>query len=165
MFKLTSISLVALLLFAGVFAFVPAVHAQTNEDADSVVSSTNYTGTMTYTGQLYTRGGSPVDTSNLEEGTYYTAAGSPIYYIKGWFYYPITSAVPTGTVTGPGTTVVTPGAPNTGSSGTGSTGVLTPGAPNTGAGGLSGTMWLALVLSALVAMGGLSYVTRRVAER
>jgi hypothetical protein len=120
-------------------------------------SGTNFTGSMTYTGQLYTRNGTPVNAATITEGTYYTASGDPIYYMNGWYYYPIATVYTNGS-----SASVTPGAPNTGSSGSVNGTVLTPGAPNTGMGGFSGVAWFVLVVSALSAMGGLAYVMRRV---
>jgi hypothetical protein len=120
-------------------------------------SGTNFTGSMTYTGQLYTRNGTPVNAATITEGTYYTASGDPIYYMNGWYYYPIATVYTNGS-----SVSVTPGAPNTGSSGSVNGTVLTPGAPNTGMGGFSGVTWFVLVVSALSAMGGLTYVMRRV---
>jgi hypothetical protein len=72
------------------------------------------------------------------------------------------NGVPAGGATTGTSGTVTPGVPNTGSSGSGSTDTssMTPGVPNTGAGDATGTA-LALGASALVAVGAAAYLARQ----
>ncbi|MES2216476.1 MAG: hypothetical protein V4481_04245 [Patescibacteria group bacterium] len=185
MIKSTTIALTAF-VFAVCLALGSAgVNAQTY---GNLTPSSMYTGTLYNTSSggtavttptngsiYYTTSGSPVYYSNgsaynaadtsagtpilqngvtpTTNGTYYSTTGVPLYYYNGSYFYPNTSTGGTSGGTSGGTT---------GNTGTGGTSV-TPGVPNTGAGGSSAVNWAILLASGLVAVGGVTYLARRVA--
>jgi hypothetical protein len=113
---------------------------------------------------LYTQSGAPIQTYNsstnsLTPGWYYTSNGSPRYYYANGVYYDPATQTYGGSVlypnaNGPQTLAIS----TTGSvAGSGS---YTPGVPNTGAGGTALGAWLALIISALAAFGGVTYLIR-----
>lgn len=117
----------------------------------------SFTGTIIvdqpYQGNVYNADGSVFTGTPQNGAVYYTSTGSTLYYVNGWYYYPITSTG-AGTTTGtiPGTTV-----PNT---------TFTPGVPSTGLGGELALNMFALATSgALAVAGGLAYLRRRVGGR
>jgi hypothetical protein len=105
---------------------------------------------------LYNQAGTPVNTGTgrLAAGYYYLqpgGVGQIYYYGDGTFYNPATNLFG-GSVSNPnGTAGVTLNYATTGT-------VTTPGVPNTGLGGGAQSIWLALIVSALVAMAGTGYL-------
>jgi hypothetical protein len=109
---------------------------------------------------LYNSAGTAVNNSGtgytLPAGYYKLANGDQVYYYGNGTYYDQTAQVYGGTVSDP-----------SGASGVYDvTGVTsTVGAPNTGAGGAPGTTLLVLALSGIVAVAGVTYLTRKAATR
>ena len=121
-------------------------------------NTTNTTGsTMTNTGTtntggtdqtplLYSQSGQVVNSGGTSEpaGYYYNASGQQIYYYGNGTYYDPS----TGTYGGQ-------------AFGTTASSASAPGVPNTGAGGDAAYTWLALLVSAAIAAGGVLYLSRR----
>lgn len=109
---------------------------------------------------LYNSSGNTVNTSGgtLSAGTYYlggtpSQGGHQVQYLGNGTYYDPTTLTYGGSVSDPnGTAGVSFGytVPST-----------SPGIPNTGAGGNASTTWFVLIASAVVALGGMAYISRQ----
>lgn len=138
---------VAAVIVSASLTFSASVHAQTNSVTFPVLYNSS--------GQAVNSGTSG---TSLPAGYYFTSpGGTQVYYYGNGTYYDPSTHLYGGTVNDP-----------SGAAGVyyvnSSTGTVV-GAPNTGAGGESPLMWFLLVASGIVAIGGISYLTRVAAVR
>jgi len=119
---------------------------------------------QTVTPTFYNQSGNPVNNGGtaLAPGWYYNQSGQTVYYYgDGTYYNPAT-----GTYYGANGTTMAVANPSAGiaAESVGS-GTVIPAAPNTGAGGEADANAIALILSGLAAVAGVTYLVRGVAMR
>jgi hypothetical protein len=123
--------------------------------------STGSSGSFISPEMLYNQSGVRIEgyngtTKALNPGWYYTQTGSPRYYYANGVYYDPATQSYGGSVLYPSAS----GPQSMGGSSVSGSGTLTPGVPNTGV-GPAVYAWLGLILSAVIAVFGANYLTRK----
>ena len=128
--------------------------------------------TVTPTPIFYNQSGMVINNGNgaISQGWYYNQSGQSVYYYGDGTYYNPENGVYYGlngstmSVSNPSAGIASEGARPVTST-TVTTTTVVPTAPNTGAGGEAGANILALVLSGLVAVAGVTYLVRETSLR